>query len=106
MPSKHEVFDAKSGQRTSVQWYDDNGQPVTEAQAATLGANQSAVKTALAQAIIDMQAILDTAAVPAGTLTTAQLSTVARQLESAVRTTALALKRAARLLNGDFTGNA
>lgn len=82
--------------------------------------NQAAVVAAIGQAIIDMDAVVTrmnalvaSAAVPAGAaLTTTQLTTVVRALDSAARTTAadvasmaLRLKQLARLLNGDFSSS-
>lgn len=88
---------------------------------ATNQTNGAAVLTALAQAIVDMASVMtdmDTllaaSALPAGSaLTTIQLTTIVRQLDSAARTTAtdlksaaLRVKQAARMLNGDFSASA
>jgi hypothetical protein len=67
--------------------------------------NRDAVMAAIAQAIVDMQAILDTAAIPAGTLTTAQLSNFVRTAQTQINSVALRVKQIARLLNGDFTSS-
>lgn len=81
--------------------------------------NRDTVMTAIGQAIVDlatvvtdMQTLAASASPGAGTLTSAQLSTAVRQLDTNLRTvvadlstTALALKRAARLLNGDFSSS-
>lgn len=67
--------------------------------------NQAFIVKALADAIVDMQAILDTADIPTGTtLTAGVLSNVVRQLQSQVKAEAQVLKRLARYVIGDFTG--
>lgn len=67
-------------------------------------ANQQTVAVALVQALTELQAVLDTATIPAGTLTTAQLSGFIRTAQSQLKTVALHLKRAIRYETGDFTG--
>jgi hypothetical protein len=68
--------------------------------------NQQTIATALAQALADLQAILDANDPAAGTLTAAALSNAVRHLSTAVKTLALIEKRTVRYLTGDFTGTA
>lgn len=65
-------------------------------------ANTQAVQDRLDAALAGMQAIIDTADLAAGTLTSAQLSTAARQLQTAVKTEARLLKNVVRYLRSTF----
>lgn len=67
-------------------------------------ANQQTIAAALVQILPDMQAILDTADIPAGTLTAAQLSNFVRASQTQMKTIAQAIKRLDRYVTNDFTG--
>lgn len=58
----------------------------------------------LAQSMAGLQTIIDTADIPAGTLTGAQLSNHVRALQQAVKVEARALRRLVRLVRGDLSG--
>jgi hypothetical protein len=91
--------------------------PTADETANTRAVNQATITAALGQAITDlanvvtdMQTLAASASPGTGTLSTLQLSNTVRQIDTSLRTvvadlstTALALKRAARLLNGDFS---
>lgn len=65
-------------------------------------ANQRTVGDRLDQALANMQQIIDATDLPAGTLTAAQLSTAARQLQTAVKAQARLLKNLVRQARSTF----
>jgi hypothetical protein len=67
--------------------------------------NQTAIEQQLAAAMAAMQTILDTADIPAGTLTTAQVSNHVRALQTAVKAEARLLRRLVRAIRADYTGS-
>ena len=87
---------------------------VEELAARQAAANASTIDTAITNALAELQAIVDAPAVPtvpAGTLTTAQLSNGMRELRDAVQANragtqriAATLKHTIRLARGDYEG--
>jgi hypothetical protein len=63
------------------------------------------LEDALATSMAAMQQIIDTADIPAGTLTTAQLSNHVRALQTAVKAEARLLRRLVRAVRADYTGS-
>lgn len=83
--------------------------PLAELQAAVAAApddnsqaNQSTINDRLDQALAAMQTIIDTPDLAAGTLTAAQLSTAARQLQTAAKAEARLLKNVVRHLRATY----
>lgn len=68
-------------------------------------ANQQTVADQLRQALNALQSIVDAAAPPAGTLTTAQLSNAVRALDASVKTMARAERRLIRNAVQDYTAS-
>lgn len=85
-----------------------------ELEVSTHADNRSAIDAAITQALTRLQQLIDAPAVdavPAGTMTTAQLSTVARSMRDAVQQNragaqdvAGILRKTIRLVRGDFDG--
>lgn len=112
------VYDTETGTVTvSLDGVEQSSRPFTDdeaALAATMqeGANRSAIEAAIAEALTRLDQLIAAPAVdtvPAGTMTTAQLSNVARAMRDAVQANragaqevALTLKRTIRLVRGDF----
>lgn len=90
-------YEVKDG--PTVIGYDEEPAPGTPA------ANQATVAAAIKQAIVDMQAIIDTADIPAGDRTITQLSNNSRTAQQQLKSIALRVKQLARMLNGDFSSS-
>lgn len=77
---------------------------VVDTAKATAIANQAALADLLAQGMDDMAGILASADPGAGTLTTAALSSIARQQTAGIKLIARDFRRALRELRGDYSG--
>lgn len=79
-----------------------NGQLVSET-TVNVDVTAETVRTQAAAALAGLQAIIDSADLPAGTLTAAQLSVAARQTQDAVKFQARAIRRLIRVALADYS---
>lgn len=77
-----------------LRWVNNQLEPTDRAQ---VEANQASVRDLVNQALAQLQAVIDTADLPDGTLSGAALSNAARQLQTAAKVNARATRRLIRL---------